>query len=115
MLQSSKLVLEACKSFKPTDVGVGVGVGGCKITEEIKNVGINEIKSSTFSQWILASNERRDDWTGDGTGERKERGPAWAGNETQQRSIEFVWGGGGGGGTGTGFIDMFQLFLCYMC
>ena len=84
MLQSSKLVLEACKSFKQNDVGAG-GAGGCKckINDEIKNVGINEIKSLTFSQWILASNEIRDDWTGDGTGEREERGPAWDGNETQ--------------------------------
>ena len=84
MLQSSKLVLEACKSFKQNDVGGG----GCEINDEIKNVGINEIKSLTFSQWILASNERRDDWTGDGTAEREEReerdrGPPWTGNETE--------------------------------
>ena len=88
MLQSSKLVLEACKSFKQNDVGVGAGGCKCKINDEIKNVGINEIKSLTFSQWILASNERRDDWTGDGTAEREEReerdrGPPWTGNETE--------------------------------
>ena len=83
MLQSSKLVLEACKSFKQNDVG------GCEINDEIKNVGINEIKSLTFSQWILASNERRDDWTGDGTAGREERGeggegrPPRTGNETE--------------------------------
>ena len=37
MLQSSKLVLEACKSFKQNDVGAG-GAGGCKckINDEIK-------------------------------------------------------------------------------
>ena len=109
MLQSSKLVLEACKSFKQNDVGAG-GAGGCKckINDEIKNAGINEIKSLTFSQWILASNERRDDWTEDGTVEREGRRPAWpawparAGNETQSdlRSLEFVWEGG----TGTGLL-----------
>ena len=104
MLQSSKLVLEVCNSFKRNDVGGG----GCQINDEIKNVGINEINSLTFSQWIPASNERRDDWTEDGTVEREGRRPAWpawparAGNETQSdlRSLEFVWEGG----TGTGLL-----------
>ena len=110
MLQSSKLVLEACKSFKQPDVG------GCGINDEIKNVGINEIKSLTFSQWILASNERRDDWTGDGTverGERRERGPARVGNETQSE-LENLSGALGRRNRNR-FIDKFQLFLSYMC
>ena len=107
MLQSSKLVLEACKSFKQPDVG------GCGINDEIKNVGINEIKSLTFSQWILASNERRDDWIGDGTAEREERGPAWLGNETQSE-LENLSGALGRRNRNR-FIDKFQLFLSYMC
>ena len=107
MLQSSKLVLEACKSFKQPDVG------GCGINDEIKNVGINEIKSLTFSQWILASNERRDDWIGDGAAERGERGPAWLGNETQSE-VENLSGALGRRNRNR-FIDKFQLFLSYMC
>ena len=74
MLESSKLVLKACKSFKlPAPPSY---VGGGEINDEIKNVGINEIKSSSFSDWIVASNERLEDWTEDET-------VAAAGNEIE--------------------------------
>ena len=84
MLKSSKLVLKACKSLKQNDIHFDVARS--EINDGLKNAEINEIKSLTFSQWILASNERRDDWTGDGTAgreERGDRGPPRTGNETE--------------------------------
>ena len=63
MLNSSKLVLKACKSFKLNNIHFDVARS--EINDGLKNAEINEIKSLTFSGLILASNERREDWSED--------------------------------------------------
>ena len=67
MLNSTKLVLKASRSFKQNNIHLDVASN--EINDGLKTLEINEIKSSTFSGRILASNERLEDWSEDEIGE----------------------------------------------